>query len=520
MDGWRWSVLLLLPLWVAGCSGGADQAAPRTESSADTAAWPQEGSSATGEDGALTTAAPPDQSPAGGAAPGDYDPRAYMAEEPAAGDSYPATGAEPPDDAPRFSTRAEPPGEGPAAADDHVVRVFYATDREPLGATGPPVLWRHYLYSFLAGMVTLLAASCAAFLPKKVISATVAGGALAATFYLGQFAAVRAQQLRRAAEFGDRTYGAARHEVHGRPVVELGVCEVSIPPDHRVGKVESPSVLRFEFREDPAKHVVLRRVVRLPEGEFFGDLAACVEASAARQAFVFLHGYNVGFDDAVKRTAQIAYDLKFDGAAVCYSWPSHAGLANYTQDEANVAWTVTQLETFLRGVAERTGARRVHVIAHSMGNRALLQAVERMALRGDGPTFGQVVLAAPDVDAGEFRNRYAPALARVARRVTLYASSNDQALLASTKIHGYDRAGLSGPNLVVTPGCDTVDVSPIDTSLIGHSYYGDNPLMIRDLAAVIGLDLPADGRQWLRRTLLTPDAIYWAFRQDLATERL
>jgi esterase/lipase superfamily enzyme len=311
-----------------------------------------------------------------------------------------------------------------------------------------------------------------------------------------------------------------RHEVQGRPILELGTCEVTIPPDHRVGKVESPSVLRFEFREDPEKHVVLQRVVRLPEGKFFDDLTACVDASAARQAFVFVHGYNIGFDDAVKRTAQIAYDLKFDGAAVCYSWPSHAGLARYTQDEANVAWTVTQLETFLRDVAERTGARRVHLVAHSMGNRALLQAVERMALRGDGPTFGQVVLAAPDVDAGEFRNRYAPALAQVARRVTLYASSNDQALVASTKIHGYTRAGLSGEHLVVAPGLDTVDVSPIDTSLIGHSYYGDNPLMIRDLAAVIGLDLPADGRQWLRRTLLTPDAIYWAFRQDLATERL
>jgi hypothetical protein len=28
---------------------------------------------------------------------------------------------------------------------------------------------------------------------------------------------------------------------------------------------------------------------------------------------------------------------------------------------------------------------------------------------------------------------------------------------------------------------DTVDVSPIDTSLIAHSYYGDNPLMTKDL---------------------------------------
>ena len=33
-----------------------------------------------------------------------------------------------------------------------------------------------------------------------------------------------------------------------------------------------------------------------------------------RQAFVFLHGYNVTFEAAAYRTAQIAYDLRFDGA--------------------------------------------------------------------------------------------------------------------------------------------------------------------------------------------------------------
>lgn len=526
MNAGRRLLLIGGVLLFAGCS--ADDKS--SGSSAPVAESVQESAAASENTDTAVTAAP-DLGPSGGAAPGDYDPRAYESVgEPsgAAEPGNPDTESQPGEAAPGFAA-AEPPEHEmearPAARsavqprDDHVVQVFYATDREPVGQGGDPVTWRHYLYTFLAGAVTLLAASGAAFLPRKIISAAIAGGGLAATIYLGQFASVRAQQLRRAAEFGDRAYTGARHESEGRPVLEVGVCEVTIPPDHRVGHVESPSVLRFEFREDPEKHVVLQRVERLDDGEFFDTLSASIAASDARQAFVFIHGYNVGFDDAVKRTAQIAYDLKFDGAAVCYSWPSNAGLGRYTQDEANVGWTVTQLETFLRDLSDRTGARRIHVVAHSMGNRALLAAVERMALRGEMPGFGQVVLAAPDVDAGEFRNRYLPALNKVARRVTLYASSNDKALVASTKVHGYGRAGLSRPYLCVAPGLDTVDVSPIDTSLIGHSYYGDNPLMIRDLSAVIGLDLPADGRQWLRRAMLSPEAVYWAFRDEIGAGR-
>jgi len=150
-----------------------------------------------------------------------------------------------------------------------------------------------------------------------------------------------------------------------------------------------------------------------------------------------------------------------------------------------------------------------------MGNRALVQALERMALSQPSPepVFGQVIMAAPDVDAGEFRDRYAPSVARLARHVTLYASTNDNALVASTKVHGHTRAGLSGEHLVVVAGVDTVDVSPIDTSLIGHSYYGNNPVMIQDLQALVELGKPAADREWLQRIARSPTLAYWMFRE-------
>jgi esterase/lipase superfamily enzyme len=35
-----------------------------------------------------------------------------------------------------------------------------------------------------------------------------------------------------------------------------------------------------------------------------------------KDAFVFIHGYNVSFEDAARRTGQFAYDLKFVGAPI------------------------------------------------------------------------------------------------------------------------------------------------------------------------------------------------------------
>ena len=72
-----------------------------------------------------------------------------------------------------------------------------------------------------------------------------------------------------------------------------------------------------------------------------------------------------------------------------------------------------------------------------------------------------------------------------ARRITLYASSNDEAIKLSKKVHAYPRAGESGPDIVVVPGLDTIDVSNVDTSLLGHSYFAEKRTVISDLFYLI-----------------------------------
>lgn len=294
--------------------------------------------------------------------------------------------------------------------------------------------------------------------------------------------------------------------------VAYGTVDVSIPRDHRMGELEAPSMWKFEFRENPEKHVVLLRVTPQDIDHFYAGLSSLVGRSKSKEAFVFIHGYNVSFEDAARRTAQLAYDLGFDGAPILYSWPSQASAFQYTVDEANVEWTAFHLKTFLEEVASRSGAKTVHLIAHSMGNRALTAALRTIATETrttPPPRFKQVVLAAPDIDSGVFR-QLAQAIETTADRITLYASSKDEALAASKKVHGYARAGESGASIVIVPGIDTIDVSVVDTSLLGHCYYGDNKSILSDMVSLIreGLEPVKRG---LKPASLGANA-YWAFQ--------
>ena len=163
----------------------------------------------------------------------------------------------------------------------------------------------------------------------------------------------------------------------------------------------------------------------------------------------------------------------------------------------------------------------MHLVAHSMGNRALTSALREMVMeqRADCPKFNEVVLTAPDIDADIFRRDLAPAIVNAASRVTLYASSNDEALIASRKVHGYLRAGESGETMVVVPGVDTVDVSEVDTSFIGHSYYGSNSTVLADLFELMQGSKPPDQRKWLRAMQLGA-LKYWKFLRSQADKML
>lgn len=300
---------------------------------------------------------------------------------------------------------------------------------------------------------------------------------------------------------GDRQLDEALH---------FGTLDVSIPRDHRMGHIERPSIWRLEFRQDPDKHVVLLSVAPKPEQEFYAELANKVRSSANQDAFVFVHGFDNTFEQAAWRTAQLSYDLGFQGAPIMYSWPSRGKLAAYTADESTIDWTTPHLEKFLETVAAQSHATTVHLIAHSMGNRALTRALFAIAEKHAGvpPMFKHVFLAAPDIDVGVFR-QLAATFPSAASDVTLYASSRDEAILASERIHRFDRAGDS-THICVVPKIDTVDASAVDTGLIGHAYFGDRRSILSDMFDVMQSGSPP-GKRFGMHAANLQQMTYWVF---------
>jgi esterase/lipase superfamily enzyme len=403
----------------------------------------------------------------------------------------------------------------------HSVRVFYATDRSAADLRSQVPWLSGVLPMCIAIVATFALVGLGPHLTKRYWPLIAIGGVIVVS-YLGHSVWIRTSSLLKMSQRYGLVFGAERYQPKGKQYpLQLGYCDVTIPPIHQKGRLESPSWLHLEWKLDDKKHVILQTIEPDEENSYFKKLSQRLVDASKNEVLIFIHGYNVPFADAVRRTAQLYHDLEFPGVPVCYSWPSTGLISGYTRDEASVGWTVAHLERFLGDVHQRSGAKKIHLIAHSMGNRALVGALERLVLRDKKAKdyLGQIVMAAPDVDSGELANRYLPTLIPEVQRLTLYTSQNDKALLASATLHGATRAGYQPASELVFPGVETIDVSSIDTGLLGHSYYGEHPDLIKDLQALVELNQPAKLRNWLSPISVRDSQGYWVFaRKRVATQ--
>lgn len=281
-----------------------------------------------------------------------------------------------------------------------------------------------------------------------------------------------------------------------RGPLDYGTATVSVPKLHRPGALEAPSIFSFDVAEDPERHLILRTVEPSDQSTVFGQMRDQLAASSSDEAFVFVHGFNVTFADAARRTAQIAYDMNFDGLPILYSWPSQGNIMGYLADGAVVQLSGRLLSEFLEQVVADSGARRIHLVAHSMGNRALTEALELFALRhtGEPPAFDQVLFTAPDLDAGLFANMVGTIRPAV-NRMTLYTSKNDWALRVSNSLNGgAPRAGEGADGVVLPASVDSIDMSVLGEDMLAHSYFADDTSALTDILSLFWRDAPPDRR--------------------------
>jgi esterase/lipase superfamily enzyme len=298
--------------------------------------------------------------------------------------------------------------------------------------------------------------------------------------------------------------------------LEVGTLTVTFPPEHETGYIERPPRI-FTIplrREDPTKDVVISELK-----SFSSDYEAWVrEVQATRrdQAFIYVHGFGNSFAQAARRAAQVAYDLDFDvdehfrGLTMMYSWASRAEanltayLADY--DETASRHATVSFNTFLDLVKNRAGVSKVHVIAHSMGNRLVANALDER--RAGEPVVDELVLAAPDIVARDFKERFLQTLPRSAQRVTLYVSDNDRALIVSSRLReGRPRVGQVAGGILTekVAGFNAINASALATDFLGHSYHANNNSMLSDIYCLLRR-IPAN-----ERPLIEPAGPSWQF---------
>ncbi|AKC71241.1 hypothetical protein MB84_19880 [Pandoraea oxalativorans] len=274
---------------------------------------------------------------------------------------------------------------------------------------------------------------------------------------------------------------------------------VTIPKNHRTGSLGSGlgtllgydpklTVGRFETVSSEAQFLDLARRELQP-----------VIGPENGYVVVFIHGYNNSFDSAALRAAQFGADLDVPpNNLFLFSWAARSGVIKYTFDEATVDTSEVYFRTFLDTVARAASGRTIHIVAHSMGNRALLRVIASgvNSVSSDRSIrFGQIILASADVDRELFA-QLAPNYLKVSDRTTVYLSPYDYAVAASDHVHDYPRVGCGTAPQVMVPGIDSI-VSTLPEDFPAHAYFAETLPLLTDIKNLILRNTPArSGKDW------------------------
>jgi esterase/lipase superfamily enzyme len=243
--------------------------------------------------------------------------------------------------------------------------------------------------------------------------------------------------------------------------------------------------------------------------KFHDELTRRLAQTPRKEVFVYIHGFNNTFDDAVLTTAELWHFLGREGVPFCYTWPAGEGLLKayeYTLDSTN--FTVFHFKQTLRMIASHPEVQKIHLIAHSRGTAVTTDTVREMYLEAKchgmeavkAMKFGHVVLAAADIDLDVVIQR--DAAERVGRAVdfaAIYFSDHDKALSLSSWLTGgilrlgdinfdmFDKEEIAVIRKVQRT--QMINAKVTDLGDFNHSYFYANPSVSSDLVLFMRFQL-------------------------------
>jgi len=300
--------------------------------------------------------------------------------------------------------------------------------------------------------------------------------------------------------------------------------------------------------------------VKLGSLAMFADLQA--DMQRGRDVLVLIHGFNVGWEEAVGTAAAFEAMLNNSGSVgeavqpvrvILFTWPSDGQAlpwVSYKSDRADarsaagaVGRAMLKLRDFLhqlgrevrlakvaendtrarlraagvtresevaRAVAQAEATelcgQNIHLLAHSMGNYVLQHALDRLRDFSPGSAlprmFEHVFLAAPDVDDTVLEHgQPMEQVHQIGNAVAIYHNPNDTALRISDTTKGNpDRLGQRGAARpqALHQKIYQVDCSAVVSGLTQHSYY-TNGLIALDIRKALQGELPDGAARGLRK---------------------
>lgn len=276
------------------------------------------------------------------------------------------------------------------------------------------------------------------------------------------------------------------------PSLKFTALDISVPPNRQAGTIKLA-----RGRPDPETDFLVTRDQPFSDARAFsrGIRAALSKLPARdREVVIYVHGFNNTFAEGVLRLAQLDHDLDLPGVAVHFSWPSSANPLGYAYDHDSVLYSRDALEALL-DIVDDSGARRVTLVAHSIGSMLAMETLRQMAIARPGSVARRlegVVLVSPDIDVDVFRSQ-AARIGDLPESFVIFTSQNDRALRLSARLTGQpDRLGnIADPQVLGDLRVTLLDVTAFSEG-VGHFVPGSSPLLIQLLGQVANLDAAFD----------------------------
>ncbi len=283
-------------------------------------------------------------------------------------------------------------------------------------------------------------------------------------------------------------------EAFGKSLANLsyGEVQVQVKRQPKMKNLETTSIAKFESVTDLENFAVANKYSLLTHEEWVKEVKARASNFNKAGVLLFVHGYKNNFVNAAAIAGQFTYDMAFNGASVMFSWPSQNKIIDYKEDSELAISSAASIATVLDDLTALQADGPVYIVAHSMGNRVLLDGLKQFlknARVAQIRAITEVVLAAPDVPQKNFKATWGDELTDNGIYPTLYASERDLAMNASEIFNKDDgpRLGHGGDKLFQMRYLVSIDASKVKDDIFSthHAYFRETNTVAGDLYGLL-----------------------------------